>query len=231
VPRIINRPWHGKTPWDRRRITTGASPAKTSKIRDRYELNGRVREKGKLVEQVYRAGGDEALRLGARLGRSSSTSKRRWRFRRRPARSPVTSWYLRTGDNEEYRQQDIAWLKQVSTVDYILGFVETYTDVRGRKGGFEGFVAIPDPERDPPLQALAKSAQYFEQKMPWDAKWKRDSFQTPASAAVTVLAAAGDAGPFTFSGRTSQRISEKGSKNSPSSDDGYPRRPHPGEDD
>lgn len=95
--------------------------------------------------------------------------------------------------------------------------METYTDVRERKGSFEGFVAIPDPERDPPLQALARSAQYFEQKLPWDARWKRDTFRVPAAAAVTVLAAAGDAGPMTFLGvnlPNAQDLREKhGSKN------------------
>lgn len=200
----------------------GVTSKDLEKFKDRYELNGRVvKEKGKLVEQVYRAGGEGALPgLGAKeIGRVVKHLEAAIALAP-PAEQASLSHlvkYLRTGDNEEYRQHDIAWLKQVSTVDYILGFVETYTDVRGRKGGWEGFVAIPDPERDPPLQALAKSAQYFEQKMPWEAKWKRDSFQTPASAAVVVMAAAGDAGPFTFSGvnlPNAQDLREKyGSKN------------------
>src|SRR5207244_2287875 len=69
-----------------------------------------------------------------------------------------------------------------------------------RKGTFEGFVAIADPERDSPLQALAKNALYFEQRMPWQNEWKRESIRVPAAAAVNVLAATGDAGPFTFGG-------------------------------
>jgi dipeptidyl-peptidase-3 len=125
--------------------------------------------------------------------------------------------HLRTGDNETFREHDIAWLKRVFPVDYIFGFIETHTDVRERKGVFEGFVAIADPERDPPLQALARSALAFEQRMPWDSKWKRDSFQTPAAAAVTLVAATGFAGPMTFFGvnlPNSQEIRQKhGSKN------------------
>jgi dipeptidyl-peptidase-3 len=200
----------------------GVTSKDLEKFKDRYELNGRVvKEKGKLVEQVYRAGGDGAAPgLGAaELGRVVKHLEAALPLAPPAEQASLNHLvkYLRTGESEEYRQQDIAWLKQVSTVDYILGFVETYTDVRGRKGGFEGFVAIPDPERDPPLQALAKSAQYFETKMPWEAKWKRDSFQTPTSAAVTVLAAAGDAGPFTFSGvnlPNAEDLREKyGSKN------------------
>ncbi|MEO7332218.1 MAG: peptidase M49, partial [Minicystis sp.] len=55
------------------------------------------------------------------------------------------------------------------------------------------------------------------QRMPWDPKWKRDAFRTPAAAAVTVLAANADGGPFTFSGvnlPNAQALREKhGSKN------------------
>lgn len=72
--------------------------------------------------------------------------------------------------------------------------------MRQRKGSFEAFVAIADPAHDPPLQALAQNAAYFEQKLPWPAIYERDVFRVPAAAAVTVLAATGDAGPFTFGG-------------------------------
>jgi dipeptidyl-peptidase-3 len=174
-------------------------------FKDTYPLNGRVvKERGKLVEQVYRAGGDGAPPgLGAaELGRV---------VRHLEAAIPLSPpaeqeslklliRYLRTGESDAFRKHDIAWLKQSFPVDYILGFIETYTDVRARKGGFEAFVAIRDPERDPPLQALAKNALHFEQKMPWKDAWKREAFQVPAAAAVNVLAANGDGGPFTFGG-------------------------------
>jgi dipeptidyl-peptidase-3 len=225
APNVTNKtPGKGKDPLVESAANhyEGVTSKDLEKLKDRYELNGRVvKENGKIVEQVYRAGGDGvAPGLAARELRRVIKHLEAAMPLAPPAERASLSHlmtYLRGGENEEYRQQDIAWLKQVSTVDYILGFVETYTDVRGRKGGWEGFVAIPDPERDPPLQALAKSAQYFEQKMPWETKWKRDSFQTPASAAVIVMAAAGDAGPFTFSGvnlPNAEDLREKyGSKN------------------
>lgn len=225
APNVTNKtPGKGKDPLVESAANhyEGVTSRDLEKFKDRYELNGRVvKEKGKITEQVYRAGGDGAAPgLGAKeLGRVVKHLEAAMALAPPAEQASLVHLikYLRTGDNEEFRRHDIAWLKQVSTVDYILGFIETYTDVRGRKGGFEGFIAIPDPERDPPLQALAKSALYFEQKMPWEAKWKRDSFQTPASAAVTVLAASGDAGPFTFSGvnlPNVQDLREKyGSKN------------------
>ncbi|AUX48087.1 peptidase [Sorangium cellulosum] len=189
---------------------------------EKYELNGRIVKKGgKLVEEVYRAGGDGAQPgVGAKeLGRVVKHLEDAIPLappaQQEPLRHLIT--YLKTGEPGEFTRHDIAWLKQVFPVDYILGFIETYSDVRARKGGFEGIVFITDPDRDPPLQALARNAQYFEQKMPWEAKWKRDAFAVPAAAAVIAVAATGDGGPFTFSGvnlPNAQEIREEhGSKN------------------
>ncbi|MFN7130919.1 MAG: dipeptidyl-peptidase 3 family protein, partial [Myxococcales bacterium] len=54
-------------------------------------------------------------------------------------------------------------------------------------------------------------------KLPWDAQWKRTEFSPPAAAAVTVVAATADGGPFTFLGvnlPNAQALREKyGSKN------------------
>jgi dipeptidyl-peptidase-3 len=172
---------------------------------EKYVLNGRiVKRDGKLIEEVYRAGGD-----GVPPGRGAAELGRIVRHLEEaiglapPAQQATLRLlvrYFRSGDNRAFENHDIAWLAQVFPVDYILGFVETYSDVRQRKGTFEGFVAIADPDRDPPLQALAKHALYFEQRMPWRNEWKRESIRVPAAAAVNVIAATGDAGPFGFGG-------------------------------
>lgn len=172
---------------------------------EKYELNGRIVKKdGKLVEEVYRAGGDGAPPGVAdkELGRVVKHLEEAIPLATPGERATLGLLvrYFKTGEPQAFREHDIAWLKQVFPVDYILGFIETYTDVRARKGGFEAIVAIPDPARNPPLEALAKSASYFEQKLPYDPKWKRETFNAPAAAAVTVLAATGAGGPFTFAG-------------------------------
>jgi dipeptidyl-peptidase III len=172
---------------------------------EKYHLNGRVvKQNGKVVEQVYRAGGEGAPAgiAAAELGRVIKHLEAAVPLASAEQREALGHLirYFKTGDGEEFKKHDIVWLKQIFGVDYVLGFVETYTDVRDSKGGFEGLVAIPDPERDPPLQALAKNAQFFEQKMPWQNQWKRNSFRVPAAAAVIVLGATGDAGPITALG-------------------------------
>lgn len=172
---------------------------------EQFPLNGRlVKRDGRIVEEVYRAGdartppGVGAAEL-ARVVAHVEAAARLAAPRERRALTLLAA-YLRTGDNRLFRAHDIAWLGQVFPVDYIFGFIETYTDVRLRKGSFEGFVATRDPAHDPPLQALARQAAYFEGRLPWPAKYRRSVPHPPASAAVAVLAATGDGGPFTFGG-------------------------------
>ena len=82
--------------------------------------------------------------------------------------------YFRTGDGDLFRRHDIDWLKQSHDVDYIFGFIEVFTDVRSKKGAWEAFVTMTDMGRNRPLQALAKEALYFEQKLPWPDKYRSE---------------------------------------------------------
>lgn len=177
----------------------GVTTKDLATFKDRYELNGRiVKEKGKIVEQVYRAGGDgEPPGLAADVvGKVIRHLEDAIALAPPPEQEALRHMvkYFRTGDNAEFRAQDIAWLKQSFPVDYMLGFIETFSDVRGRKGNFQGLITIPDPDRDKKLQALAQNALYFEGKMPWEDRWKRTSFNVPAAAAVYPIAAAGWSG-------------------------------------
>jgi dipeptidyl-peptidase-3 len=216
VPMIVDKtPANGRDPITASAAThyEGVTSKELANFHDTFELNSRVvKRNGRLVEQVYRAGdgktppGIGAAELQHVVGHLQAAL---------PLTSPEQAKalgylikYFQTGDNALFHEHDIAWVPQVFPVDYIFGFVETYLDVRERKGSFLGFVAIPDPDHDPGIQAIAKNAAYFEQRLPWPAELKRNVFRTPAAAAVTVLAATGDAGPFTFGGANLPNLQE-----------------------
>ena len=208
LPMIVDKtPGAGRDPIQASASThyDGVTRKELEGYEEQFPLNGRiVKRSGKLVEEVYRAGdantppGAGAAELGRVVEHLSAALPLAPPEQRRALELLIE--YLRTGDNERFRQHDIEWLGHNFPVDYIFGFTETYLDPRQRKGSFEAFVAIADPAHDPPLQALAQNAAYFEQKLPWPAQYKRDVFRPPAAAAATVLAATGDAGPFTFGG-------------------------------
>ncbi len=172
-------------------------------FRERYPLNSRlVKEQGKLSELVARAGppaglyADKLARVVAALDLAlpyaTSASQR--------ASLEQLVFYLRSGDPDRFRDSQREWLKAAAPVDYVLGFIETYADPRGLKALFEGFVGIEDKPRSQVLQRLSQSAQYFEERMPWAAEWKRAQVQPPAAAALQVVAASGENRPQSFSG-------------------------------
>jgi dipeptidyl-peptidase-3 len=191
----------------------GLSSKDLEGYQETFLLNGRlVKRDGKILEEVYRAGdGTTAPGLGAaELAEVIVHLEAAMALAPPVQRQTLATLvkYFRSGDNDLFRQHDILWLAHIFPVDYILGFVEQYTDVRQRKGAFLGFVAIPDPEHDPPQKALARNAAYFERKLPYDPRFKRRVFRPPAAAAVSVLAATGDGGPLTFGGANLPNLQE-----------------------
>ncbi len=79
-----------------------------------------------------------------------------------------------------------------ATVDFDNGFIEIYRDARGAKGSSQSFVTITDKLVTTAMKTLADNAAYFEEKAPWDAKYKRQSFKLPVVKAVETLIETGD---------------------------------------
>ncbi len=77
--------------------------------------------------------------------------------------------YFTNGVVEDFRQANVAWVKDraASKVDFMLGWVEVYEDWLARIGSWESYVQVIDPEISRRAEALAKSAQYFEDNMPF----------------------------------------------------------------
>ncbi len=179
----------------------GVSLADLQGFRETHPLNSRlVKKDGKVVEEVYRAGREDAP-----PGRYAKELKIMIGFLEK-ARSGAEEKEaailghlidsFATGDPQALRDYDIAWVQHETPVDAILGFIETYKDPRGRKGSYEGIVHFVDPRMTRLQKDLASLAQYFEDRAPWDETYKRKGFHIPIANAVNVLHAVGDAGPM-----------------------------------
>ncbi len=82
--------------------------------------------------------------------------------------------FYQTGETADREAYDIAWVQDKgSPVDTINGFVEVYLDARGMKGAWEALVFYVNHEKTLDIQALAREAQWFEDRMPWDAKYPK----------------------------------------------------------
>ena len=160
-------------------------------------LNSRLAKRdGTLVEEIYKIDG----RYGAQIKEVVRHLEAAIPYASEPmakALRALVQWY-RTGDDRDRVQFDIAWVQdKASTVDTINGFIEVYLDARGVKGSWEALVFYVNKEKTERIRKLADNAQWFEDRMPWDAKYRKPSVQGIVANAIDVVVETGDSGPVT----------------------------------
>src|SRR5207244_4926125 len=95
--------------------------------------------------------------------------------------------FYETGQNADREAYDIAWVQdKVSPVDTINGFVEVYLDGRGIKGAWEALVFYVNREKTSEIQKIAANAQWFEDRMPWDPKFRKQGVKGITANAIDV---------------------------------------------
>ncbi|HEY6905165.1 MAG TPA: hypothetical protein VI216_12725 [Candidatus Acidoferrales bacterium] len=178
----------------------GLSLADLRDFHDEHPLNSRVVRgaDGSLHEEVYRAGTpDRSVPPGlyATFLKKANECFEKARGFADPQQGQVIAdliRYYQTGDPNDWLKFDADWVQNNATVDFSNGFVEIYRDARGAKGSSQGFVTITDQPVTDTMLKLANNANYFEQKAPWDANYKKTSFKPPVVKAVETLIETGD---------------------------------------
>src|SRR4051812_12157981 len=164
---------------------------------ERYPLNSRlVRRDGKLVEEVYRVGGKydaQIRRIVRHLQEAADVAP----APTRKALEALIAFY-RSGEDADRVAYDIAWVQDKdATVDTVNGFIEVYMDPRGVKGPWESVVSYVNAEKTGGIKKLAGEAQWFEDHMPWDAKYRKPDVKGITANAIEVVIETGDCGPIT----------------------------------
>ncbi len=112
----------------------------------------------------------------------------------------LVQWYT-TGSAQDHTAYDIAWVQDAAAVvDTINAPTEVYLDPRGVKGAWEGAVFYVNRQKTDRIRTIAANAQWFEDHMPWDPKYRKPGVVGIAAAAVDVVVETGDAGPITAIG-------------------------------
>jgi dipeptidyl-peptidase III len=194
----------------------GVSMEDLEGFRERHPLNSRlVKRDGGLVEEVYRIGGryHEAItKIVSHLRAAATVATPGLR-----AALHALIRFYETGDDRDREAFDIAWVQNPDTsVDTMNGFIEVYMDARGVKGAWEGVVYYSNPEKTGKIRALAEHAQWFEDRLPVDPRFRKPVVQGVSAMAIEVVVETGDSGPITPIGvnlPNDQRIREEyGSK-------------------
>jgi dipeptidyl-peptidase III len=164
---------------------------------ERYPLNSRlVKRNGALAEEVYRAGGRYGSAISAIIGHLEAALP----FATEPMANALRALirFYRSGETSDREAYDIAWVKDTeSPVDTMNGFIEVYLDPRGVKGAWEGIVYYVNREKTSEIRKIAAAAQWFEDHMPWDPRFRKAGVQGITANAIDVVIETGDSGPIT----------------------------------
>jgi dipeptidyl-peptidase-3 len=197
-------------------LYAGVTMADLEGFEEKHQLNSRLAKRnGRLVEEVYRIGGlyDHELRVVSRHLNNAIP------FAPEPLARALQALVrlYETGLDSDREAFDIAWVQnRDSVVDTMNGFIEVYMDARGMKGSWEGLVYYTNHEKTSKIRTMAEHAQWFENHLPIDPRYRKDTVQGVSAQAIEVVVEAGDSGPITPIGvnlPNDQRIREQyGSK-------------------
>jgi dipeptidyl-peptidase-3 len=178
-------------------LYVGVTMADLKGFDERYPLNSRlVKRDGRLREEVYRLDG----KYGAQIRRIVDHLQAAARVAPEPTRKALEALitFYRTGATADREAYDIAWVRDKDApVDTINGFIEVYMDPRGVKGSWEAAVSYVNVEKTGSIKRLAAAAQWFEDHMPCDARYRKPDVQGITANAIEVVIETGDCGPVT----------------------------------
>jgi len=168
------------------------SPEVRTALNVRFSLRG-----GEVIPQCYKVGG-----LGSQyvenivffLEKAAAS-----------AQSPEQAEAIReliefynTGSEDAFRRHSMAWLRSRDRTDYLNGFIEQLKDPRGTIGNYEGLAAFVEIQE--PVERLADSAGWFEERMPWPEQFKRKDVGRPVTNVAVAVMGTGDMGPVPWAG-------------------------------
>jgi dipeptidyl-peptidase-3 len=178
-------------------LYSGVTLADLKGFTEKYGLNSRlVKRNGALVEEVYRVGGRYSKEISEIVQHLEAAIP----FASEPTANALRALvqFYRTGEKADREKYDIAWVSdKASPVDTINGFIEVYLDPRGVKGGWEGLVFYVNQEKTARIRKFADNAQWFEDHMPYDAKFRKPMVTGIVANAIDVVVETGDSGPVT----------------------------------
>jgi dipeptidyl-peptidase III len=175
----------------------GVTQADVKGFTETHALNSRlVKHDGRLVEEVYKVGGTYSKEITAIVRHLEGAIPFAMEPMARALRALIR--FYQTGETADRVKYDIAWVADTaSPVDVINGFIEVYMDPRGLKGAWESVVFYVNPQKAARIKALGDQAQWFEDHMPFDPKFRKPDVKGIIANAIDVVIETGDSGPIT----------------------------------
>jgi dipeptidyl-peptidase-3 len=163
-----------------------------------WGLNSKlVKEKGKLVEQVWCAEGMYGPAIQEIVGWLVKARGVAENDKQREVLEKLITYY-QSGDLAKFDDYNIAWVGDtVSQVDTVNGFIEVYDDALGYRGSWEAVVSFKDQEATKRIATISGQAQWFEDNSPLLDPHKKKDVVGISAKVITVVVEGGDASPPT----------------------------------
>ena len=166
-----------------------------------YGLNSKVtKENGEVVEKVWKLGGmyDKAIeRIIGWLEKASAIAESE---QQKDIIDTLIEFY-RSGSLQTFDDYSVKWVKDTdSRIDFINGFIETYTDPMGLKGSWESIVNFKSIEASKRTSIISDNAQWFEDNSPVDDRFKKEEVKGVSAKVITVAILGGETCPATRNG-------------------------------
>ncbi|MDD2910511.1 MAG: dihydrofolate reductase, partial [Petrimonas sp.] len=163
-----------------------------------YGLNSKVVKKdGVVSEQVWKLGGmyDKTIeRIIGWLEKAAGVAENE---QQKEVINTLISYY-RSGDLKTFDDYSVKWVTDTaSRVDFVNGFIETYTDPLGMKATWESMVNFKSEEASKRTQLISDNAQWFETHSPIDDKFKKEEVKGVSAKVITAAILGGDCYPAT----------------------------------
>lgn len=163
-----------------------------------YGLNSKVvKENGKVTEKFYKIGGmysETIQRIVNWLEKATNVAENE---QQKQVILSLIDFY-KTGDLKQFDDYSVLWVKDLdSQVDFINGFIETYTDPLGMKATWESIVNYKNIEATKRTETISNNAQWFEDNSPIDPKFKKEEVKGVSAKVITVAILGGDCYPAT----------------------------------
>ncbi|MFH1357011.1 MAG: dihydrofolate reductase [bacterium] len=151
-----------------------------------------MKEKGKVVEKAWKVGGiyseslekivywlEKAITVASTKDQAKALEKL------------VT--YFKTGDLKVFDQYSLDWVNDTkSSIDVVIGFIESYVDPLGMRGMYESYVTLVDKEATGRATTISKNAQWFEDHSPIAQEYKKKEVKGIDAKVVSFVTGSGE---------------------------------------
>ncbi|WP_286847349.1 MULTISPECIES: dipeptidyl-peptidase 3 family protein [unclassified Proteiniphilum] len=163
-----------------------------------YGLNSKVVKKdGVVTEQLWKIDGmyDKAIeRIVGWLEKAAGVAENE---HQKETINTLIAYYT-TGDLKIFDDFSVKWVTDTdSRVDFVNGFIETYTDPLGMKATWEALVNFKSEEASKRTELISNNAQWFEDNSPIDNRFKKEEVKGVSAKVITAAILGGDTYPAT----------------------------------